>query len=66
MTLRELLEVVTAEATFMAFVLALTGDKLSQCQRFRNGSIEEFLEAESSLAEDSDFGLRRGISTASS
>jgi hypothetical protein len=65
MHLHEQLETVTDEATFLAFVRALVADKRSDAERWANGSIEDFLEAGCSWAEDSRFGSQQGLSSAS-
>jgi hypothetical protein len=65
MLLHEQLETVTDEATFLAFVHALAIDRRGDAEHWENGSIEEFLEAASAWAEDSEFGSRQGLSSAS-
>lgn len=65
MQLQEQLEAVTDEATFLAFVHALTADRRHDAQAWGNDSIKDFLEAASSWAEDSEFGSSQGLSTAS-
>ena len=65
MQLHDRLDAVEDETTFLEFVGALTADRLSNGQSWENGTIEDFLEAASSWAEDSEFGLRQGLSSAS-
>jgi hypothetical protein len=65
MQLHEQLEAVTDEATFLIFVRALVADWRANAEAWENSSIEDFLEASSSWAEDSEFGSTQGISTAS-
>lgn len=65
MQLHEQLEVVTDEATFREFVRRLAADRRANAAAWKNDSIEDFLEASSSWAEDSEFGSRQGLSTAS-
>ncbi|MES2321528.1 MAG: hypothetical protein V4633_04640 [Pseudomonadota bacterium] len=65
MHLQEQLGAVIDEATFLAFVRALAADRRANTEAWENSSIEEFLEASSSWAEDSEFGSTQGISTAS-
>lgn len=64
MQLNEQLEAVTDEPTFLEFVRALTADRRDNAQTWGSGSIEDFLDASSSWAEDSEFGSRQGLSTA--
>ena len=65
MQLHERLEAVNDEATFLAFVQALAADRQQNAEEWENDSIEGFLESASSWAEDSDFGSRQGLSSAS-
>ncbi|MCU6499569.1 hypothetical protein LPN04_17380 [Rugamonas sp. A1-17] len=65
MQLHDRLEAVIDEATFLDFVRALTADRLENSQEWENGTIEDFLEAASSWADDSEFGSRQGLSNAS-
>jgi hypothetical protein len=65
MQLHEKLDAVTDEATFLEFVCALTADRRDNAQAWENSSIEDFLEASRSWAEDSEFGSRQGLSAAS-
>jgi len=65
MRLHDRLEAVIDEATFLDFVRALTADRLENAQAWGNGTIEDFLEAASSWADDSEFGSRQGLSSAS-
>ena len=65
MQLYEQLETVTDEATFLEFVRALLSDRQTNAQAWQNDSIQGFLEASSSWAEDSDFGARQGLAAAS-
>lgn len=65
MHLHEQLETVTDEASFLAFVHALVVDRRSDAEHWENGSIEDFLEAASAWAEDSAFGSKQGLSSAS-
>lgn len=59
------LEVVTDEATFLAFVQALAQDRRADGKTWENDSIEDFLEAAGSWADDSGFGASQGLSAAS-
>lgn len=61
MQLNEQLETVTDEATFLVFVQALAADRRANAGMWVNGSIEDFLEAASSWAEDSEFGSKQGL-----
>lgn len=61
MQLHEQLEAVTDEATFLEFVRRLAADRRANAVAWENGSIEDFLEASSSWAEDSEFGSRQGF-----
>jgi len=63
--LHEQLEEVTDEKTFLAFVRALAADRRGDAEHWENTSIEDFLEAAGSWAEDSEFGVRQGLSSAS-
>ena len=65
MQLHDRLEAVVDETTFLAFVRALTTDRLENSQKWESGTIEDFLEAASSWADDSEFGARQGLSSAS-
>ncbi|MYM65858.1 hypothetical protein GTP45_03280 [Pseudoduganella sp. FT55W] len=65
MQLHEKLEVVTDEATFLAFVQALAHDRRADGKTWENDSIEDFLEAAGSWADDSGFGASQGLSAAS-
>lgn len=65
MQLHEQLEAVTDEATFLEFVRRLVVDRRVNAQTWANSSIEDFLEASGSWAEDSEFGARQGLSAAS-
>lgn len=65
MQLHEQLETVTDEATFLEFARKLTADRRDNAQAWENGSIEDFLEASSTWAEDSEFGSIQGLSAAS-
>ncbi|MGX9776718.1 DUF7660 family protein [Janthinobacterium aestuarii] len=65
MQLHEQLEEVTDEATFLEFVRALATDRRGNAQAWENDSIEDFLEASSCWAEDSEFGSNQGISDVS-
>jgi len=65
MQLHEQLETVTDEVTFLEFVRKLAADRRANAQTWENGSIEDFLEASSGWAEDSEFGSRQGLSTVS-
>jgi hypothetical protein len=65
MQLHEQLEAVSDEVTFLKFVQTLAADRRANAETWGNGSIEEFLEASSSWAEDSEFGSSQGLSTAS-
>jgi hypothetical protein len=65
MQLSERLKVVTDEATFLAFVQALAADRRGDAEHWANGTIEDFLDAASAWAEDSEFGLKQGLSSAS-
>jgi hypothetical protein len=65
MELHEQLETVSDETTFLAFVRALAADRRHALEAWENESIEGFLEAASSWAEDSDFGSKQGLSSAS-
>lgn len=63
--LHEQLETVNDESTFLDFVRALAVDRRSDAEHWENASIEGFLESACSWAEDSDFGSKQGLSTAS-
>lgn len=65
MQLNDRLEAVVDEATFLDFVRALTTDRLENAEAWDSGTIEDFLEAASSWADDSGFGSRQGLSSAS-
>ncbi len=65
MQLHEQLEAVTDEATFLEFVQALANDRRADGKTWENDSIEDFLEAAGSWADDSGFGDRQGLSAAS-
>jgi hypothetical protein len=65
MRLQEQLEAVTDEATFLAFVQALANDRRSDGKTWGNDSIENFLEAAGSWADDSGFGAKQGLSAVS-
>lgn len=65
MQLQEQLEAVTDEATFLEFVRALANDRRAEGKAWQNDSIEDFLEAAGSWADDSGFGARQGLSAAS-
>jgi hypothetical protein len=65
MQLYEQLEAVTDEATFLEFVRALAADRRNNAQAWESDSIQDFLEASSSWAEDSEFGARQGLAAAS-
>jgi hypothetical protein len=65
MELHEQLETVTDEESFLAFVQALLIDRRCNAERWENSSIESFLEAASAWAEDSAFGSKQGLLTAS-
>lgn len=63
--LHDRLEAVTDEATFLDFVRALAADRQLDAEGWENDSIDGFLESASSWAEDSNFGARQGLSSAS-
>ena len=65
MQLHEQLEAVTDEATFLEFVRALANDRRADGKTWENDSIEDFLEAGGSWADDSGFGARQGLLVAS-
>lgn len=65
MQLNKQLEAVTDEVTFLAFVQALAADRRGNADHWENGSIEDFLDAASAWAEDSEFGAMQGLSSAS-
>jgi hypothetical protein len=65
MQLHDRFEAVVDEATFLDFVRALTTDRLENAQAWESGTIEDFLEAASSWADDSEFGSRQGLASAS-
>ena len=65
MQLHEQLEGVTDDVTFLGFVRALAADRRANAEAWENGSIEDFLEASTNWAEDSEFGSTQGISTVS-
>lgn len=65
MQLHEQLEIVTDESTFLEFVHALVASRRHDAEGWANESIEDFLDAASSWAEDSEFGSRQGLSSAS-
>jgi hypothetical protein len=65
MQLHEKLEAVADEATFLEFVRALANDRRAAGKTWENDSIEDFLEAAGSWADDSGFGARQGLSVAS-
>ncbi|HEU4817916.1 DUF7660 family protein [Janthinobacterium sp.] len=65
MQLHEQLEAVTDEATFLEFVRTLANDRRADCKAWQNDSIEDFLEAAGSWADDSGFGARQGLSAVS-
>lgn len=58
MQLHEQIEAVTDEATFLAFVQVLANDRRADGKNWENDSIEDFLEAAGSWADDSGFGAR--------
>jgi hypothetical protein len=66
MHLHEQLEAVKDEATFLAFVRVLACDRRDNAQGWENESIETFLDAASSWAEDSAFGASQGLTAATS
>jgi hypothetical protein len=63
--LYEQLKTVNDESTFLAFVRALANDRRSDAEHWENGSIEAFLESACAWAEDSNFGFKQGLSSAS-
>ena len=74
--LTEYLDAVTDEQTFLAFVRALTEDRIAAAGRsdaddmsstdgWQNDTIESFLEAAQAWAEDSAFGADQGLDPAS-
>lgn len=80
MNLHDQLELVTDQESFVAFVRALAQDRVSAAQAdaesrappygadaggWENTSIEAFLEAAVSWAEDSNFGATQGLATVS-
>lgn len=65
MQLHEQIETVIDEATFLVFVHALIIDRRGDTGHWENGSVEDFLEAASAWAEDSEFGSNQGLSSAS-
>jgi hypothetical protein len=80
MELHEQLDRVTDQASFLAFARALAQDRAAAAQAdatssaspfgadadgWESTSIESFLEAAVSWAEDSDFGARQGLASAS-
>lgn len=65
MELHEQLETVTDEETFLVFVRALVVDRRGDAEHWQSGSIEGFLEAASSWAEDSEFGSKQGLASTS-
>jgi len=65
MQLHDRLEAVIDEERFLDFVRALTADRLENVQTWESGTIEDFLEASCSWADDSEFGSRQGLSSAS-
>jgi hypothetical protein len=65
MALREQLKAVNDEATFLAFVQALTIDRKNDAERWENRSIQDFLDSACAWAEDSTFGAQHGLSEAS-
>ena len=60
-----LLESVCNEASFLAFVRALLADRESDPSSWENDSIETYLRASLSWAEDSSFGIKQGLANAS-
>jgi hypothetical protein len=77
MDLMGYLDAVCDERTFLAFVRALTADRLAAVDRsatggsddaandWNNETIETFLESAHAWAEDADFGERQGLAAAS-
>lgn len=76
MTLNEQLEAVVDETTFLSFVAALAEDRRATVASpvdgfgrdghgWENSTIEGFLEAAHAWAEDSEFGSRQGLASAS-
>lgn len=65
MELHQQLEKVTDEATFLAFVHALAADRRGDAEHWEKESIDGFLEAAAAWAEDSEFGSRQGLLSAS-
>lgn len=61
MDLHEQLVEVMDATTFVAFVHALAADKRAD-NNWENTSVETFLEAAIAWAEDSEFGIRQGLS----
>ena len=57
--LQEQLGAVIDEKTFLAFVQPLAADRRLDAERRESLSIDEFLEAAMSWAEDSEFGARQ-------
>jgi hypothetical protein len=64
MTLYEHLEAVTDESTFLEFVRVLAVDRRDNAHAWESNSIEDFLEAARSWADDSEFGAKQGLATA--
>lgn len=64
MELHEQLETVRDEASFVAFVTALARDRRTNSASWQSGSIEQFLEAAVSWAEDSGMGSIQGLGNA--
>lgn len=65
MELHELLETVTYEETFLAFVQALVVDRRGDAEHWENGSIGGFLDPAGAWAEDSGFDSIQGLASAS-
>lgn len=56
---------ITYTPTFLEFVRALTADRRDNTRAWGRDTIQGFLEAASSWAEDSEFGARQGFAAAS-
>lgn len=63
--LHKQLQDVTDEASFVAFVSALAEDRRKNAASWQNDSIEAFLDAALSWAEDSEMGRSQGLASAS-